>query len=307
MDDKMGLENFIKRQMGIGKLPESQLNENTIIKIFNGGAPFIVLLPIYDTVRINAGSSISKSMGGGYSQRVYSPGVSEKRQRSINTIVSCTFEQLTIHHAHPNGKHIFIKINKIAGAGLDKDSVVIELVDGTRYNFTMDKKIKNQWKTLGFNPQSALNVFYKFVFGTYLKDLTQQQLQQKENAKKQATIEKRKAEEEKDRKHQIKEQNNRLKKEHIENQKRIEKIRIQTVNQFPIKLKKLKEAYDIDAFTQEEYETLKSQYINEIKFMRIPRNINHMAKIKECKELLDINAITQEEFDKLKLIFITSI
>ena len=207
----MGLKNFIERQLGIGKLPNSQLNENTIINLFQAGVPFIVSLPIYDTVRINAGSSISKSMGGGYSQRVYSPGVSEKRQRRINTIINCTFEELTIRHAQSNGKHIFIKINHIYAAGMDKDSVVIELNNGLRYLFSMNNEIKNQWKKIGFKPQSVINVFYRVVNGTYQKmlmkqqdiQIRQQKLKQLNNTQKQNLSENRSAHTEKIKKNQI--------------------------------------------------------------------------------------------------------
>lgn len=321
----MGLGNFLKRQAGIGRLPDSQLNENTIIKLLKGGAPFIVALPIYDTVRINAGSSISKSMGGGYSQRVYSPGVSEKHQRKINTIVNCTFEQITIRHAQSNGKHIFIKINKIARAGLHNDSVVIELIDGRRYVFTMNGDIKNQWKTLGFKPQSALNVFYNLVHGSYLTALLKQQKSEQNihqtevekeaiNQEKQSKQEQMIAEIEKERiKEQkiIEKQREKKIKDLIKEQEKIEKnnqkMQTQTINNFSKKIKSLKEAQDIDAISIEEYNKLKKAFIKEIKSTPIPNDIDPLNKIKDCKKLLDLNLLTQEEYDELKNKFLKAL
>ena len=234
----MNIKNFIKRQAGIGRLPDDQLNEVTVTRILRDGAPFIVVLPTFDTVKSGGGYSISKSMGNGYRQTIYNQAPSKKVQRKISTIITFNIEQLIIQHAHKNGKHIIIKTNKITKAGKIKNGVIIELNDGIQYQFIMDSNIMNKWKTLGFNPQFTIDIFYKLLTGYYIKEAQK--------------------------KYNTKDVNEIIKK--IEQEKNGEpKKSPSNLNENPMKkIKEAKELLDMDAITQEEYETIKMKYLKQI-------------------------------------------
>ena len=169
----MGIGNFIKRHTGVDRLPDSELNEVTVVKVLKAGAPFVIYLPMWDTVKSGGGTSISKSMGGGYRQTVYNRPSSRKVQRKVKTLITYNLEQTTIQHAQKNGKHIIIKNNKIVGVGKGSDGISIELENGLQYQFIMDKEIKNKWKQLGFNPQFPIDVFYNLLSGAYVRELQQ--------------------------------------------------------------------------------------------------------------------------------------
>ncbi len=252
----MGLSNFLKRQAGIGRLPDSQLNEITIINLFKQGVPFVVALPIWDTERSSGGSSISKSMGGGFRQTVYYRPPSRKVQRKIVTNVTYNVDQLTIQHAQKNGKHIIIKANKIAKAGLLDNGVMIEHVDGRQYQFIMNNDIKNAWKTLGFNPHFPMDVFHKMLTGYYIRQaqikygtndvneimnrIEQQQngVQEPVNPPKETKSKKSKS------------KKTRNKKEEAED--------------LPMKkIKEAKELLDMGAITQEEFDKIKLKYLEQ--------------------------------------------
>lgn len=161
----MGLGNFIKRHAGIGKLPDSQLNENTIINILSRGAPFIVALPIFDTVSAGGSTYLSKSMGGGFRQTVRNSPPKRKVQRKKLTYINYNSGQITIQHVQNNGAHIFINTNNIAKVGKLNNGLIIELINGIQYQFLMNNEIKNKWKTLGFKPQSIIDTFYRLIVG----------------------------------------------------------------------------------------------------------------------------------------------
>ncbi len=78
-------------------------------------------------------------------------------------------------------------------------------------------------------------------------------------------------------------------------------------DEFKEKIKTLKETRDLEAITQEEYEEIKSNFINELISTPIPEGTNPLLIIKESKELLDIEAINQEEFDNIKSKFLKHI
>lgn len=296
----MGLGNFIKRQAGIGKLPKNQLNQTTVLNIFKNGAPFIVVLPSYETIRNNSSSSISKSMGGGYRVTAYYRPPSLKHKKEILTNVSCTFEQLTIQHAQSNGKHIFININQIARYSKLNDRVMIELVDGIQYTFIMNKDIQNQWKTIGFNPQFVIDIFCNIVNGAYLNNIIkkQQRLDEKQQLYKKEQEQLKKEDRiDAERFERIAKQN---KQKEIEEENKLKN----EFNEFATKIRKLKEVYEVGGISQEEYIELKENFIYEIKSLPLPKDIDPLSKIKEAKELLDDNDITQEEFEIIKTKYI---
>ena len=244
----------MKRQAGIGRLPDSQLNEVTVANILKEGAPFVVYLPIWDTVKSGGGTSVSKSMGRGYRQTVYNPAPSRKVQRKVKTLITYNLEQITIQHAQKNGKHIIIKNKKIAKAGKGPDGVSIELEDGSQYQFIMDNDIKNRWKQLGFNPQFPINVFYNLVSGTYVREL-----QQKYNTTDMNELMK-KSEEYVYGKTETTTSQNKSK----TNKKKTKKKKPEPEENPIEKIKEAKELFDMGAITEEEFQKIKSKYIDKI-------------------------------------------
>ena len=162
----MGLGNFIKRTAGIGKLPKDQINEFTIINILKKGATFIVALPSFQTVSAGVGESVSTYQGG-IRTTFYTPAPKKRVQKRIVTNINYNNGQITIQHAQNNGAHIFINANSIAQIWKFNNGIKIELVNGVQYQFLMDKKIKNMWKGLGFNPQFVIDVFYNLIISGF--------------------------------------------------------------------------------------------------------------------------------------------
>lgn len=253
----MGITNFIKRQAGIGRLPDSQLNEVTVAKVLNMGAPFVVNLPIWETQRVGASTSLSKSMGGGFRQSVYTPAPTRKVQRKVKTAITYDLKQLKILHAQKNGKHIIIKSNQIARVGKGPDGLTIEHSDGRVFQFIMDKDIKNRWKQLGFNPQFPIDIMYNIFSGVYLREAQQKyqttdfneimrRANQTVNGVPKQAIPPKKLESQKTKTTRKR----KTKKSNDENP--LEKI------------KQAKELLDIGAITQEEFEAIKSKYLNQI-------------------------------------------
>ena len=256
----MGLENFIKRQAGIGRLPDNQINELTVAQVLKTGAPFVVYLPIWDTERSYSGSSLSMSMGNGARQTVYHRDPGRKVQRHVKTLVTYNLEQLTIQHAQKNGKHIIIKTKKIAKVGKGTDGVQIELVDGLIYKFIMDKDIKNRWKQLGFNPQFPIDVFYNLLSGQYIRELQQKyqttdmnEIMEKANQAVNGVPQ---------------EPSHPTKKSEVQKTKKTRKRKTKKkdigTEESPMeKIKEAKELFDMGAITQEEFDKIKSKYIDQ--------------------------------------------
>ena len=328
----MGIGDLIRGNKN--RLPDSQINEVTALNILMNGAPFIVTLPITQIVQTSNGHGVSVRVGF-YRQTFYKPPTTETRFRKVITTVVYDPEGITIKHAMPNGQHVIVNPKAIARVTKYSDGVAAELTDGTRYVFAMDKDIQKQWKDLGFNPIVPITVFYNILLGKLPKQIQNQidkenEIEQKaaqKQAFQQAMIERhaemdrRAAERKLKQKQEIQERKEKERQAKIEKQKEeqqalkqqreqliqnnIEKTKL--FDEFFGKIKTLKETYDIEAISQEEFDELKSNFLNEIMNSYIPEDVNSLEKLKDSKELLDMAAISQDEFDKLKSKFINQV
>ena len=320
------------------RLPDSKINEVTVLEVLMKGAPFIVTLPITQLVQTSNGHGLSVRVGF-YRQTFYSPPKTEMRFRKVSTTIEYDPDGITINHAMPNGQHVIVNPKAIAKIRKYAYGVAAELNDGTTYVFEMDKNIQNFWKEYGFDPAMPINVFYNIILGKLPKQLQDQfdkeaeierQVAQKQ-AFQQAMIKRheemdKRAEQNRIKREQEKQlQKQREENEKLEKQKQKEKIeqealekqqevliedniqRTKIFNEFAVKIKTLKETFDIGAISQEEYDEIKSTFLNQVFSSPIPEDIDPLVKLKESKELLDIEAITQDEFDKLKSKFLNKV
>lgn len=172
----MGLGDLIKAKTGALKLDESLLNRYTIYWILrNGNAPFIITLPIIEQKRRH--DSITVFDGNGHARTFDNPLLGDNtKMRKIQTQVQCNAQQLLIKHALPDGRHFFVDFTAVALVGKIKNGVWIEIHDGRRFIFEVNRTIKNDyWKALGFNYQFALDVFYNmFLNETWKKAFSQE-------------------------------------------------------------------------------------------------------------------------------------
>lgn len=318
------------------RLPDSKINEGTVLEVLMNGAPFIITFPITQLAQTSNGHGSSVRVG--FYTQTYSPSKTEMRFRKVSTTIKYDYDGITINHAMPNGQHVIVNPNAIVKIRKYNYGVAAELNDGTTYIFEMDEKIQNFWKEYGFDPAMPINVFYNIILGKLPKQLqnqfeketeiqrqaAQKQAFQQAMIKRHEEMDKRaeqnriKREEEKQLQKQIEE------KEKLEKQKEREKIeqealerkqkilmekniqRTKLFDEFAVKIKTLKETFDLDAISHEEYDEIKSTFLNQVFSSQIPVNIDSLVKLKESKELLDIGAITQEEFDKLKSKFLNN-
>ena len=320
------------------RLPDSKINEVTVLEVLMNGAPFIVTLPITQLVQTSNGHGLSVRVGF-YRQTFYSPPKTEMRFRKVNTTIEYAPDGITINHAMPNGQHVIVNPKAIAKIRKYAYGVAAELNDGTTYVFEMDKNIQNFWKEYGFDPAMPINVFYNIILGKLPKQLQDQFEKEAEIERKaaqkqafqQAMIKRHEEMDKRAEQNRIKrEQEKQLQKQREENkkleeQKEKEKIeqkalekqqkvliedniqRTKMFDEFAVKIKTLKETFDLGAISQEEYDEIKSTFLNQIFSSPIPEDIDPLVKLKESKELLDIEAITQEEFDKLKSKFLNKV
>lgn len=332
----MGIGDLIRGNKN--RLPDSQINEVTALNILMNGAPFIVTLPITQLVQTSNGRGVSVRVGY-LTQTYYTPPKTETRFRKVITTVVYDPEGITIKHALPNGQHVVVNPGAISRVTKYSDGVAAELTDGTRYIFAMDKDIQKQWKQLGFNPLTPINVFYNILRGVLPKQIQDRldeeaKIEQKaaqKQAFQQAMIERHEAMDRRAEESRIKREQENQKRREKEEQARIEKQRqkeieeqqafeeqqeqliienserIKLFDEFYVKIKTLKETYDIEAISHDEFDEIKSNFINDILSSPVPEDTNSLVKIKEAKELLDMEAITQEEFDKLKNKFLNNV
>ena len=326
----MGIGDLIRGNKN--RLPDSQINEVTALNILMNGAPFIVTLPITQIVQTSNGHGVSVRVGF-YRQTFYKPPTTETRFRKVITTVVYDPEGITIKHAMPNGQHVIVNPKAIARVTKYSDGVAAELTDGTRYVFAMDKDIQKQWKDLGFNPIIPITVFYNILQiqdqldkeAEIEQKAAQKQAFQQAMIERHAEMDRRAAESKLKREQEIQARREKERQAKLEKQQQKEKEkqqalekqqeqliqdnkeRIRLFDEFYGKIKTLKETHDIEAISQEEYDELKSNFINEIMNSNIPEDVNSLAKLKESKELLDMGAITQDEFDKLKSKFLNQV
>lgn len=212
----MGFGNFFKKTMGTKKLDKSKINETSVYNILrNGVAPFEVTLPILEI------------SGGGNSATIIKNGIAitstapiYKKNRKIRTNVQCNSQQLIVRHALEDGTHFFINFLDIAYVRKINNGVSIEIHDGKKCIFKLNRHMKNQWKSLGFNPQFILDVFYnlfiderwRIIFGNStpyaMKYQTEQSTPHEINEKTQRETELVKKFNEKAEKHPLKEKLN---------------------------------------------------------------------------------------------------
>ena len=318
------------------RLPDSKINEGTVLEVLMNGAPFIITFPITQLAQTSNGNGSSVRVG--FYTQTYSPSKTEMRFRKVSTTIKYDYDGITINHAMPNGQHVIVNPKAIVKIRKYDYGVAAELNDDTTYVFEMDEKIQNFWKEYGFDPAMPINVFYNIILGKLPKQLqnqfeketeiqrqaAQKQAFQQAMIKRHEEMDKRaeqnriKREEEKQLQKQIEE------KEKLEKQKEREKIeqealerkqkilmekniqRTKLFDEFAVKIKTLKETFDLDAISHEEYDEIKSTFLNQVFSSQIPDDIDSLVKLKESKELLDIGAITQEEFDKLKSKFLNN-
>lgn len=242
----MGLGNYIKRKSGAYRLPDSQLNKEEIIKTLTGRMPFIVTLPLVETVKTGKGHSISRSQGG-YRQTYYTPAESKKVFRTVNTIITCEPTRIKIHHAKKNGEHMFVKYSDISVVakltnGKINNGVGIELENGKQFKFIWGKDHINAFKAMGFNPEFPVDVFYNFLLGEW-KVIFPQESMSKNNTKK--TTPKKAKKMKTSTKSKSKTKNKKDDVNHMQ------------------KIKEAKELLDMGAITQEEFDMVKSKYLKD--------------------------------------------
>lgn len=233
----MGLGNFIKRHSGAYRLPDSQLNKEEIIKTLKGRMPFLVQLPLVETVRTGKGYSTSSSSGR-IRQTYYTPAQTKKVFRTVNTVITCEATRIKIHHAKKNGEHMFVKykdiaiVNKLTNGKIN-NGVAIELENGKQFLFMWEKSHINATKAAGFNPEFPIDVFYNLLLGEW-KTIFPQETKpktKKQNKKKKTT-----------------------------NKTKTKKDDINPGQ----KIKEAKELLDIGAITEEEFEMVKSKYLKDL-------------------------------------------
>lgn len=326
----MGIGDFIKQQAGIGRLPESEINEVTIYKYLKGQSPFVVTLPILETIKTGTYTGYSETHNG-FRTTYYEHPQTKKVFRKVKTTIQHTPQQIIISHALADGRHAYVDLTKPHKVMKRKDGLIIELHDGSRYIFEMDKEIKNFWKTKGFKPQAIINVFYNLLLGELPNELQQQIDKQNQQIAHQQTItktkenrnanenltckqlteeeihkrikkdtEKRQKQKEKEKRMSVENLVEEIGKTMEKEQKKNETKNKKIFNEFYNKIKLSKELYDTDAISQDEYIEIKKIAIEEIIDLPIPSDINPTSKLKEAKELLDIDAITQEDFENIK-------
>ena len=245
----MGLGNYIKRKSGAYRLPDSQLNKEEIIKTLTGRMPFIVTLPLVETVKTGRGHSISRSQGG-YRQTYYTPAESKKVFRTVNTIITCEPNRIKIHHAKKNGEHMFVKYSDISVVakltnGKINNGVGIELENGKQFKFVWGKDHINAFKAMGFNPEFPVDVFYNFLLGEWKlvfpqKTIPQNSVKTTKKSKKKKTSTKSKSK-----------------------PKTKTKTKKDDINPMQ-KIKEAKELLDMGAITQEEFDMVKSKYLKDL-------------------------------------------
>lgn len=238
----MGLGNFIKRHSGAYRLPESQLNKEEIIKTLKGNMPFIVTLPLVETVKVGKGYSTSSSSGG-HRQTYYTPAPTQKVFRTVNTIVTCEPTRIKIHHAKKNGEHMFVKYPDIdivakLNNGKINHGVLIELKNGKQFKFVWGKDHINAFKAMGFNPEFPVEVFYNFLLGEWKSEFPQETTPKKDTKK---TTAKKAKEKKTSSKSKTKDDVNPIQ-----------------------KIKEAKELLDMGAITQEEFDMVKTKYLKDI-------------------------------------------
>jgi RNA polymerase subunit RPABC4/transcription elongation factor Spt4 len=167
----MGLGNFFKRKSGAYKLPESRINKSEVITLLKRNMPFIVTLPIIETIRQGKSHSISRSQGG-IRQTYYTPASKKKVFRTIETNINCEPNRIRIQHAKKNGEHIFVKYSDISIVakltnGKINNGVGIELNNGKQFKFVLGKEHIKAWEAMGLNPEFPIEVFYKFLLGEW--------------------------------------------------------------------------------------------------------------------------------------------
>ena len=240
----MGLRNFIKGKSGAYKLPDSQLNKEHIITVLKRGMPFMVTLPIIETVKSGMGHSVSTTQGK-IRQTYYTPAESKKVFRTVETNIICEPNRIKILHAKKNGEHAFVKYNDIAlVAKLTNGKLLygvgIELQNGKQYKFYNDKKHITAWKYSGFNPEFPVDVFYNFLLGEWKTVFA-------ENNVKEGVITNKTAE-------KPKKQKTKKKKTAPKSNKKVDPMK---------KIKEAKELLDMGAITQEEFNDIKSKYLKD--------------------------------------------
>ncbi|WP_407454300.1 hypothetical protein [Methanobrevibacter sp.] len=167
----MGFGNFLKRKSGAYKLPESRLNKTEVLTILQRNMPFIVTLPILETVRTGKGHATTFSIGG-VRETHYYPAERKKVFRTIKTNINCEPTRIRIQHAKQNGEHMFVKYSDISVVakltnGKMNNGVGIELQNGKQFKFVLGKEHIKAWKGLGFNPEFPIDVFYNFLLGEW--------------------------------------------------------------------------------------------------------------------------------------------
>ena len=154
------------------RLPDSKINEGTVLEVLMNGAPFIITFPITQLAQTSNGHGSSVRVG--FYTQTYSPSKTEMRFRKVSTTIKYDYDGITINHAMPNGQHVIVNPNAIVKIRKYNYGVAAELNDGTTYIFEMDEKIQNFWKEYGFDPAMPINVFYNIILGKLPKQLQNQ-------------------------------------------------------------------------------------------------------------------------------------
>lgn len=242
----MGLKNFIKGKSGAYKLPDSQINKEHIITVLKRGMPFMVTLPIMETVKSGMGHSVSTTQGK-IRQTYYTPAESKKVFRTVETNIICEPNRIKILHAKKNGEHVFVKYNDIAlVAKLTNGKLLygvgIELQNGKQYKFYNDKKHITAWKYAGFNPEFPVNVFYNFLLGEWKTVFAENNVQEEVITNK--TVEPK-----------PKKEKPKKTKSSTKSNKDVDPMK---------KIKEAKELLDMGAITEEEFAEIKAKYLKDI-------------------------------------------
>ena len=167
----MGIGNFLKRRSGAYKLPESRINKSEVITILKRNMPFIVTLPIVETIRQGPSRSVSRSQGG-VRQTYYTPANKKNVFRTVDTNINCEPTRIRIQHAKKNGENMFVKYSDIAVVakltnGKINNGVGIELKNGKQFKFIFGNEHIKAWKAMGFHPEFPVEVFYNFLLGEW--------------------------------------------------------------------------------------------------------------------------------------------
>ncbi len=167
----MGLGQRIKAKTGAYKLDKVLLNRYTVYQLLRKGNPiFVVTLPIVEQKRRN--DSMTVFDGHGHARTFDNPFLGDNtKMRKVKANVQFNAQQVIIRHALADGRHFFIDTSAVALVGKIKNGLWLEVHDGRKFIFEMDKDVRNFWKALGFNPQFPLDVIYNLfvVPGTWQK------------------------------------------------------------------------------------------------------------------------------------------